>query len=371
MGNLTHLEYDASSQTVFVGAGNRWGDIYNYLETFDRLAVGGRVSDVGIGLLLGGGLSHLSNQYGFAVDNVVSFQVVLANGSLVTASAASHTDLFFALKGGGNNYGIVTHLTLRTYPVSKVWGGVVAYNNSYVAALMQAFATYQHSGQLDVKSAVIANMVFTANINIITLVYLAPVERPPAFSPFYDIPSLYDLTKIHNNFSALIGEPLETGIPRWAYSTTTMYLDTSTYVEAVQICQSQAMRLEGIVNGTLVLLPQPISKTMIAAASATPGNPLGLRNKEQMWLSLNLGWALQSDDEKIDPILDETIALIEDLTKKRGVYDRFTFLNDASPRQPVFQNYGKANLQKLQTTAKKYDPIGMFQRQLPGGFKVL
>lgn len=54
MSNLTDLKYDSTSQTVTMGAGNRWGDVYNYLETFNRLVVGGRVPDVGIGLLMGG-----------------------------------------------------------------------------------------------------------------------------------------------------------------------------------------------------------------------------------------------------------------------------------------------------------------------------
>ncbi|KAI4157169.1 MAG: hypothetical protein LQ342_008498 [Letrouitia transgressa] len=149
-----------------------------------------------------------------------------------------------------------------------------------------------------------------------------------------------------------------------------MYLDSTTYVDAAQICQNQTTRLQGIMNGTIVLLPQPISESMIAVASSTGGNPMGITPRGQMWFSLNIGWALPSDDPKIPPILAETTALIEDLTKRRGVYDRFTFLNDASSTQSVFQNYGEMNLEKLQRVAKKYDPTGIFQKQVPGGFKV-
>jgi hypothetical protein len=110
----------------------------------------------------------------------------------------------------------VTHITLKTYPLGPVWGGVIAYNDSYTAALMQAFATYQASGQFDTKSAIITDMVITQNLNIVTLIYLAPVSsRPAAFAPFYDIPALYDLTGPHNNFTDLIGPPLNTGLPRY------------------------------------------------------------------------------------------------------------------------------------------------------------
>ena len=103
---------------------------------------------------------------------------------------------------------------MKTHPLGQVWGGVIAYNNTYVDALMNAFAKYQRSGQLDTKSAVISYMVFSQNINLVTLVYLAPVDRPAAFAPFYDIPSLYDQTRIHDTFSDLIGPPLDNGIPR-------------------------------------------------------------------------------------------------------------------------------------------------------------
>lgn len=126
MSNITDLAYDAGTESVRVGFGNRWGEIYEYLEAYNRIVVGGRVLDVGQGLTIGGkdfvcpackfmeavtklgslgGLSHLSNQYGFVADNVVSFEVVLATGKLVTASAASNPDLYWSLKGGGNNFG--------------------------------------------------------------------------------------------------------------------------------------------------------------------------------------------------------------------------------------------------------------------------
>ena len=103
---------------------------------------------------------------------------------------------------------------MKTYPLGRVWGGVIAYNNTYIDALMRGFATYQASGQLDTKSAIITDMVVTANLNIFTFVYLAPVSRPAAFAPFYDIPALYDLTAMHDNFTDLVGPPLDTGIPR-------------------------------------------------------------------------------------------------------------------------------------------------------------
>jgi hypothetical protein len=110
--------------------------------------------------------------------------------------------------------GIVTHMTLKTHPLGQVWGGVIAYNNTYIPAVMDALARYQQVGQLDTKSAILAYMVMTQNILLFNFVYLAPLERPECFQPFYDIPPLYDTTKLHDTFADLLGEPLNTGIPR-------------------------------------------------------------------------------------------------------------------------------------------------------------
>lgn len=110
--------------------------------------------------------------------------------------------------------GIVTHVTMKTYPLGQVWGGTVAYNNTYLESLMKAFAIYQSEGQLDTKSAVIANMVLNQNILLLTLVYLGPVERPAAFQPFYDIPALSDQAQLQNNFRDLVGPPLAVQLPR-------------------------------------------------------------------------------------------------------------------------------------------------------------
>lgn len=85
---------------------NNRGDVYGILDPFNLTAVGGRILGIGVGgSILGSGLSYLTDQYGLACDNVVNFEVVLADGSLVNANNTTNTDLFWALKGGINNFG--------------------------------------------------------------------------------------------------------------------------------------------------------------------------------------------------------------------------------------------------------------------------
>jgi hypothetical protein len=126
----TNISSDHS--TADIGPGARWGEVIGNLTTYNVAVVGGRLGesipfnlyydslqhspgDVGVaGLLLGGGLSFLSAQYGLACDNVVSYEVVLADGSIVNANANSYTDLFWALKGGGNQFGMSKFVILNT-----------------------------------------------------------------------------------------------------------------------------------------------------------------------------------------------------------------------------------------------------------------
>lgn len=102
----------------------RWSDVYEYLEKFELTAAGGRLGPVGVpGLLLAGGVNFYGNQIGFGCDTVVNYEIVLADGSIVEANKTSHPDLFWALKGGSSNFGIVTRFDLETIKSVKVWAG--------------------------------------------------------------------------------------------------------------------------------------------------------------------------------------------------------------------------------------------------------
>ncbi|KAF2197572.1 bifunctional solanapyrone synthase [Delitschia confertaspora ATCC 74209] len=371
MSKFTDLRYDASSKTVTTGFGNRWGAVYDYLEQFGRLAVGGRVSSVGSALTIGGGLSHMSNRYGLSVDNVISFEVVLASGAAVTASSTSNPDLFWALKGGSNNFGIVTRMTLKTYPVGKVWGGQVIYNNTlYQDDLMRACAEYQKNGQSDKDTAMLTYLVTSNKTVFATYVHMGGKERPEAFKPFFDIPVLVDSTKLYDNFTALINDNVvDTVVPRWTWGMTNFYLDEKLYEDVSRICTEEAKKVSQINGGTYAVMPQPISKSMVDA-SQNNENALNLRSRPQLWFSLNVGWTQASDDATALSIVRSTIDRVEALAKSRNLHDPYVFLNDAAPYQKVIQSYGPNNLQKMKAVGNKYDPTGVFQTLVPGGFKI-
>ncbi|KAK8063332.1 oxidoreductase FAD-binding protein [Apiospora saccharicola] len=105
---LNDIEVTQEGTIVRVGTGATWDAMYQKLHPLGRTVAGGRVAGVGAGgLTLGGGISHLSPQRGWKCDTVLNFQVVLSDGQVVNANADENADLFFALRGGGGNFGII------------------------------------------------------------------------------------------------------------------------------------------------------------------------------------------------------------------------------------------------------------------------
>jgi FAD/FMN-containing dehydrogenase len=126
LSNMKGIRVDPEKQTVRAEGGCTWGDLDHATHVFGLAAPGGIISTTGIaGLSLGGGIGHLTRKYGLSCDNLVSADVVLADGSFVTASEKKNADLFWALRGGGGNFGVVTSFEFRLHPVSHVMAGPI------------------------------------------------------------------------------------------------------------------------------------------------------------------------------------------------------------------------------------------------------
>jgi FAD/FMN-containing dehydrogenase len=120
------IAVDPGARTVRVEGGCTWGEVNDALQPYSLAATGGFVSITGVsGLTLGGGLGWLVRKHGLALDNLLSAEVVLADGRLVTAGAGENDDLFWAIRGGGGNFGVVTSFVFQAHPVATVLAGIV------------------------------------------------------------------------------------------------------------------------------------------------------------------------------------------------------------------------------------------------------
>jgi FAD/FMN-containing dehydrogenase len=139
------IRVDPVRRTVWAQGGVTWRELNRAAASHGLATTGGVVSSTGIaGLTLGGGEGWLMGKYGLTIDNLLAVEVVTASGEIVTASAAQNRDLFWALRGGGGNYGVATSFEYQAHPLSTVYGGMVAHP---VSRAREAFAFYREFTQ--------------------------------------------------------------------------------------------------------------------------------------------------------------------------------------------------------------------------------
>jgi FAD/FMN-containing dehydrogenase len=140
---LQAVDVDPAARTASAGGGTTWGRFNDATAAFGLATTGGIISTTGIGgLTLGGGIGHLTRGYGLSCDNLLAAEVVLADGTVVTADRDTSADLFWALRGGGGNFGVVTRFTYRVHPVDTVYAGPMFFDLADAPALLEFYRDF-------------------------------------------------------------------------------------------------------------------------------------------------------------------------------------------------------------------------------------
>lgn len=143
LSTMRGIHVDPRRRTVRAAGGTRWGDLDHATHAFGMHTVGGIISTTGIaGLTLGGGIGYLSRGHGLSLDNLVSADLVTADAQVVHASAEDHPDLFWGLRGGGGNFGVVTHFQFRLHPVTTIYGGPMLFEVKDADAVLRTYRDY-------------------------------------------------------------------------------------------------------------------------------------------------------------------------------------------------------------------------------------
>jgi FAD/FMN-containing dehydrogenase len=138
LSDMKGIRVDPVARTARVEGGCTWGEVDHATHAFGLATPSGFVSSTGVGgLTLGGGIGYLSRTLGLTLDNLLSVDMVLADGSFVTANDEEHTDLFWAVRGGGGNFGVVTSFLFQLHPISMVYGGPMLWPLEQAADVMK------------------------------------------------------------------------------------------------------------------------------------------------------------------------------------------------------------------------------------------
>ncbi|KAI0802232.1 FAD-binding domain-containing protein [Xylaria sp. FL0064] len=345
---LDQVSLNSEKTVASVGPGARWGNVITMLDEQKTSVIGGRIPNVGVGgLLLGGGFFHFSGEFGLAADNVKNFEIVLADGTITNANASQNADLFWALKGGGPNFGIVTRYDLLTVPVRDIWYRWDAYPIDQAEKVLDALFAWQSAGASDLKSTVA--LIMSLDSAVIGLIYSAPVEHPAAFAPFYQlenvsalVPPIKGTVKTLTNFLAntFSDQPL-----RHDYRAASSKVDLQLYKDVWNFWKVRAQK--GVAKG---------------------GNPMGIPHEDHQWWTTVVDWENATDDDEVRSVSIETSKAWEALGQYRSTSLPHIFMNDASRDQNPLASYGLENLTRLKRIALKYDGDGLFQKLQNDGF---
>ncbi|CAK7237138.1 hypothetical protein SEUCBS140593_009856 [Sporothrix eucalyptigena] len=379
LAKMNSTTYHASNQTASVLPGATWGMVYAALDPLHVMVAGGRSFSVGVsGLVIGGGNSFFSPQVGMVCDGVAQFEVVLASGAIVYASRDQNADLFQALKGGTSNFGVVTRLDLYAFPNTDLWGGLVSYPNSTAAQQFSSLAAWPARLQTDPRATVIVFCSYASLTDTTVFVnsyeYTQPVARPPIFDNFLALPgNTSDTTRV-TNMTSLVFELEQPEHYRIRYYTLTFVNDERILAKTNDLFNDMVQDIKAEVDGDYKLqyLFQPLPRLYTDKGLEKGGNILGLdRTEDDLVLALlYISWVGEEHDELFE---SRAIQMKDDLhayAASVGGDNEYIYLDYADETQDPLGSYGAANVAKMRAVARKYDPTGVFQHMVPGGFKI-
>ncbi|CAG8910187.1 unnamed protein product [Penicillium egyptiacum] len=384
--NLDQVDYNPEDHTAVIGPGLSWEEAQQGLAGTGRTIVGGRMGGVGVGgYMLGGGMSFLSTQYGWAANNIKDFEIVLANGTIVHATETENPDLFKSLKGGGNNFGVVTAYTMQTHPQDhKVWGGNYVYTADKAPEILTAVRNFTDEYPDD-KAAIIVTFErsLVLDLCILFLFYDGPEPPSGVFDEFTDIEhtstaktwdTYYDLLK-HNDFFILKGQRYNiatetTPLPNKIVGTAPL----QEYYEHFRDVTGSVLEVAGIL-GSIAF--QPLPTTFSQKAKDRGGDLLDIPSDQPyIVIELDFSYGLSVDDNKVDAAIIELYQGMGNLVQRNidkgllpDVY-RPLFMNDAYYRQDYWGRISPGSKALALKTRKAYDPEGFFQTRTSGGWRL-
>lgn len=369
--NDTTLSQD--NQIAHLEPGARYHDVYHEVVKHNVTVMGGRVPGIGVGgFASGGGMTFLSRRHGFTCDNIHGYEVVLASGEVVYVTADSHPDLWLALKGGSNNFGIITRFDVATFPEDLMWQSVLSYNysDSVLEAQAKAFSHFMEPANFDDAAMMGIFLDYVGGNFLVTdaLWYAENVANPAVYDAFTEIPNLGGPSELLNVADAVdtFGAHIPSSAVR-AFQLDFSYTNppASVYMELFKIWENGTRAFVNVEGMFFEFLTQPQAVT-------NGTNMFGLvpGKTDYVMNLMTASYANAADDAYVQTAVTDIIEKQKAVLRSGGYLVDFIYQNYADVSQDVHASWGADNVAKLQAVSKKYDPQGVFQNMVPGGFKI-
>ncbi|KAH8890090.1 FAD binding domain-containing protein [Thozetella sp. PMI_491] len=389
--NMKDVILDVAAETVRIGPGNRWDGVAATLDGTGYTVIGGRIGNVGVGgYLLGGGLSFMSTEYGWAANNVLEYELVLSNATVVTVSSTSHPDLFLALKGGGNNYGIVTSFLVKAHPQGEVWGGNIVFNatnetNTAILAAVRGFT----QAYPDDKAGIILTAELSGggivDIWVLFLYYNGPVPPAGVFDAFTSIGAWSNTCKTQS-YSALLSGNNWAVIKGSVYTigTETVPLpDAGVPSAGLEVLQSihdhwreVSTGVQDVAGVIASIAFQPFPRSLARLARDSGGDLYDFDDSvDRIIVELDFSFWLQPDFDRIDQAMQDTYGgireRVQSFTAQGVLPDAFLplFANDAYFREDLFGRLRPDRQALAAQVRDDVDAAGLWKSRT-GGFKI-
>ncbi|KAK6343555.1 hypothetical protein TWF730_011145 [Orbilia blumenaviensis] len=384
LSDIDDVTYDSGTGLASVGAGSRWTNVYEALLPYNVTVLGGRNSNLGVGgYLTGGGISFYANERGWAADNIHSVEIVLAGGKVITASRTQHSELFRCIKGGSNNYGVITKFVLETIDASNPFNGfAVDFPPTSTDSLLAGAYNYCTGGSdADPKSHIIFAAAITGNLpyrDVLLMSYngvFDTASSSPAIRPFFDgtIPGPTVRYFASNGTIKQATDRLsviQAPGTRYTMGTLSIYADLELFKTLRSIWQEETTSTLRAKSGFMTEFAfQPVGSKWLASSAARGGNSMGItRPFVVVWVQPR--WDLAVDDAEMVAYTDRVISRCEQAAKTANKFSKFKYLNYGGRNQEIITHYGAPSVLRMQINKLRYDPLNVFGRLVPGGFKI-
>ncbi|MDX6533718.1 MAG: hypothetical protein QOF68_1462, partial [Gaiellales bacterium] len=351
---MRQVRVDPSARRAWAGGGATWRDLDTPCAAFGLATPGGTFDTTGVaGLTLGGGIGHLMGKYGLSLDNLVSAEVVLADGTVATASEDADADLLWALRGGGGNFGVVTEFEFALHPVPAAWGGIISYTQPHLSDAVRLVRDLAASAPDELTVMAFLSPSAPEGAVDVTVCYAGePADADEAVRPLRQgLPVFHDglgLTS-YLQIQVMVGdEPF--GMRHYWKGHFVPSLSDDLIDEVVEHYLSHE------VDGEDVVLIEP----MHGAALRVPADATAFSRREACFnISAMAVWEDPSRDQEHIAWARRLADALEPRSITGGGY-----LNYGAPDEPIERvraAYGDAKFERLRRLKRRYDPENLFR----------